>query len=230
MHPRLCSNDHLREAGRTSGTHIATAHRSTIARTPKLPTLLHYSAVAVTKSAAVSLNLGQIYASITPMALLGKRSRIRVAFYLDAVQDDMVRQLAKRADTTGADVIRAALTYGLPLVRKEVKEVDESGAQAAAAELEAAREWNARRNTACPISRRGGPWTKRAASWANVRKPTSRATRMAGCCTGIGARCVRMILCSSISNMSKSRNASTIQSSAAPKGTLAPGHAAAAVG
>ena len=79
-----------------------------------------------------------MYASIKPMALLGKRSRIRVAFYLDAVQDDMVRQLAKRADTTGADVIRAALTYGLPLVRKEV---DESGAQAAAAELEAAREW-----------------------------------------------------------------------------------------
>ena len=64
MHPRLCSNDHLREAGRTSGTHIATAHRSTIARTPKLPTLLHYSAVAVTKSAAVSLNLGYNYGQL----------------------------------------------------------------------------------------------------------------------------------------------------------------------
>ena len=77
-------------------------------------------------------------ASIVTMALLGKRSRIRVAVYLDAVQNDMVRQLAERANTTGAEVIRAALTYGLPLVRKEV---DESGAQAAASELEAAREW-----------------------------------------------------------------------------------------
>ena len=58
MGPWSCSNDHLREAGCTSATPIATAHRSTIARTPKLPTLLPYSTVPVAQSAAVSLNLG----------------------------------------------------------------------------------------------------------------------------------------------------------------------------
>ena len=58
MGPWSCSNDHLREAGRTSATPIATAHRSTIARTPKLPTFLPYSTVPVAQSAAVSLNLG----------------------------------------------------------------------------------------------------------------------------------------------------------------------------
>ena len=56
MRPWLCSNDHPREAGRTSATPIATAHRSTIARTPKLPTFLLYSTVPVAQSAAVSLN------------------------------------------------------------------------------------------------------------------------------------------------------------------------------
>ena len=58
MGPWSCSNDHLREAGRTSATPIATAHRSTIVRTPKLPTFLPYSTVPVAQSAAVSLNLG----------------------------------------------------------------------------------------------------------------------------------------------------------------------------
>ena len=58
MGPWSCSNDHLREAGCTSATPIATAHRSTIARTPKLPTFLPYSTVPVAQSAAVSLNLG----------------------------------------------------------------------------------------------------------------------------------------------------------------------------
>ena len=51
MGPWSCSNDHLREAGRTSATPIATAHRSTIARTPKLPTFLPYSTVPVAQSA-----------------------------------------------------------------------------------------------------------------------------------------------------------------------------------
>ena len=32
MRPWLCSNDHPREAGGTSVTHIANAHRTTIAR------------------------------------------------------------------------------------------------------------------------------------------------------------------------------------------------------
>ena len=47
-----------REAGGTSVTHIANAHRTTIARPTKLPTFLLYSTVPVAQSAAVSLNLG----------------------------------------------------------------------------------------------------------------------------------------------------------------------------
>ena len=58
MRPWLCSNDHPREAGGTSVTHIANAHRTTIARPTKLPTFLLYSTVPVAQSAAVSLNLG----------------------------------------------------------------------------------------------------------------------------------------------------------------------------
>ena len=61
MRPWLCSNDHPREAGGTSVTHIANAHRTTIARPTKLPTFLLYSTVPVAKSAAVSLNLGLIF-------------------------------------------------------------------------------------------------------------------------------------------------------------------------
>ena len=56
--PWLRSHDDLWEARRASATPIATAHRSTIARTPKLPTFLPYSTVPVAQSAAVSLNLG----------------------------------------------------------------------------------------------------------------------------------------------------------------------------
>ena len=58
MRPWLCSNDHPREAGGTSVTHIANTHRTTIARPTKLPTFLLYSTVPVAQSAAVSLNLG----------------------------------------------------------------------------------------------------------------------------------------------------------------------------
>ena len=58
MRPWLCLNDHPREAGGTSVTHIANAHRTTIARPTKLPTFLLYSTVPVAQSAAVSLNLG----------------------------------------------------------------------------------------------------------------------------------------------------------------------------
>ena len=61
MRPWLCSNDHPREAGGTSVTHIANAHRTTIARPTKLPTFLLYSTVPVAQSAAVSLNLGHDY-------------------------------------------------------------------------------------------------------------------------------------------------------------------------
>ena len=57
MRPWLCSNDHPREAGGTSVTHIANAHRTTIAWPTKLPTFLLYSTVPVAQSAAVSLNL-----------------------------------------------------------------------------------------------------------------------------------------------------------------------------
>ena len=60
MRPWLCSNDHPREAGGTSVTHIANAHRTTIARPTKLPTFLLYSTVPVAQSAAVSLNLGEV--------------------------------------------------------------------------------------------------------------------------------------------------------------------------
>ena len=63
MRPWLCSNDHPREAGGTSVTHIANAHRTTIARPTKLPTFLLYSTVPVAQSAAVSLNLGCILTS-----------------------------------------------------------------------------------------------------------------------------------------------------------------------
>ena len=62
MRPWLCSNDHPREAGGTSVTHIANAHRTTIARPTKLPTFLLYSTVPVAQSAAVSLNLGSDWA------------------------------------------------------------------------------------------------------------------------------------------------------------------------
>ena len=61
MRPWLCSNDHPREAGGTSVTHIGNAHRTTIARPTKLPTFLLYSTVPVAQSAAVSLNLGFKY-------------------------------------------------------------------------------------------------------------------------------------------------------------------------
>ena len=70
MRPWLCSNDHPREAGGTSVTHIANAHRTTIARPTKLPTFLLYSTVPVAQSAAVSLNLGRDYPVVSGVNLL----------------------------------------------------------------------------------------------------------------------------------------------------------------
>ena len=93
MRPWLCSNDHPREAGGTSVTHIANAHRTTIARPTKLPTFLLYSTVPVAQSAAVSLNLGTD-SSAAAIVTTGRRRGVATAQERKIAQD--ARSFLKR--------------------------------------------------------------------------------------------------------------------------------------
>ena len=65
------------------------------------------------------------------MGLFDRPARVRVAVYIEAAQRAEIQRIADAEDTTASQVHRAALTYGLPELRKALQNGRPPGVPAA---------------------------------------------------------------------------------------------------